>query len=259
MKYLLSSSLGFFLLFFSTTIFAVTGTPIDPMNLPQLTERVEDFSNTLSPADLTSLRQIAHDYERKTTNQMVVVLIPNRNGNEIFDIGMKTFNTNQIGQKGKDNGILLVISTEEKKIRIITGYGLEGDVPDVLASNFIEKSIRPLVNEGKYSEAIQMFFNRTIQAIGTDEGKKLQAQVDQQGIWMISAIAIFFGLAFSFNLVFLLFAFFFFIIASFSVGSILPIILFAAGSIITTFIGFHYFPRFRETFFDMPKGDGSGV
>ncbi|EKD30085.1 MAG: hypothetical protein ACD_78C00160G0001, partial [uncultured bacterium (gcode 4)] len=119
-----SSLLGFFVLFFVSPVFAVSGTDINPMNLPKLTEYVEDFSNTLSPADLTSLRQTSRDYEMKTTNQMVVVLIPNRNGNELFDIGMGIFKSNQIGQKGKDNGVLLVIATEEKKIRIVTGYGL---------------------------------------------------------------------------------------------------------------------------------------
>ncbi|HBB27602.1 TPA: hypothetical protein DCZ36_03865, partial [Candidatus Gracilibacteria bacterium] len=95
------------------------------------------------------------------------------------------------------------------------------------------------------------------QAIGTDEGKKLQAQNDQQGIWIVSVMALFFGLIFSFNLVFLLFALFFFTVTSLSVGSVLPIMLFAFGAGITTFIGFHYFdPKFRETFFETPKGNG---
>ncbi len=164
----------------SASLFVHAEDEIDPMNLPGLAEYVTDFTNTLSADDIQSLRQIARDYEAKTTNQMVVVLIPDRSGNELFDIGMKIFNSNKIGQKGKNNGILLVIATEEKKIRIITGYGLEGDVPDVLASDFIEKSIRPLVNDGKYSDAIRAFFTRTTAAIGTDEGKKIQAQADAE-------------------------------------------------------------------------------
>lgn len=163
-----------------TSLFVHAEDTIDPMNLPGLAEYVTDFSNVLSSDELQSLRQIARDYETKTTNQMVVVLIPTRNGNELFDIGMKIFNSNQIGQKGKNNGILLVIATDEKKIRIITGYGLEGDIPDVLASDFIERDIRPLVNDGKYAEAIRAFFTRTTTAIGTDEGKKIQAQADAE-------------------------------------------------------------------------------
>ena len=95
------------------------------MKLPKLTSQVTDFAGVLSGSDKSSLSQISRDYEAKTTNQMVVVFIPNRNGNELFDIGMKIFSDNALGQKGKNNGILLVIATEEKKIRIITGYGLE--------------------------------------------------------------------------------------------------------------------------------------
>jgi uncharacterized protein len=92
------------------------------MNLPQLTQFVTDFSNVLSADQISELSALAKDYETKTTNQLVTVLFPNRNGNELFDIGMNIFNDNQIGQKDVNNGLLLVISTEEKKIRIVVGY-----------------------------------------------------------------------------------------------------------------------------------------
>ena len=247
----------------SSQAFAASGsTTVDPMNLPKLTEYVEDFSNSLSPEDLAALRQTARDYETKTTNQMVAVLIPNRNGVELFDISMKIFNFNQIGQKGKNNGILLVIATEEKKIRIVTGYGLEGDVPDVLASDFIEMSIRPLVNDGKFKEAIAAFFDRTTKAIGTDEGKKAQAAADEEGKTITSAMAVIFGLVFSFNLYFLVFAAIFFTIVSFAVGSVGPIIGFFIGMGITLAVAFGFFgASFRKTFFETPKssdGGGSG-
>ncbi|MDD5376767.1 MAG: TPM domain-containing protein [Candidatus Gracilibacteria bacterium] len=238
-------------------VYAASGAVVDPMNLPKLTEYVEDFSDALAPADLTNLRQTARDYEAKTTNQMVVVLIPNRNGNELFDIGMKIFNSNQIGQKGKDNGILLIIATDEKKIRIVTGYGLEGDIPDVLASDFIEKSIRPLVNEGKYQEAIRAFFDRTSKAIGTDEGKKAQEAADEEGKNITSAMAFIFGLIFSFNIYFLIFAAIFFIVISFSIGSIGPIAGFLIGMVITLAFAFLFAgPSFRKTFFEAPKSNG---
>ena len=153
------------LLAFTSGVFSVSAATVDPMKLPKLTQYVEDFSNVLSQTDLESLRQAAREYEKKTTVQVVVVLFPTREGNELFDIGMRIFKDNAIGQKGKDNGILLVIATDEKKIRIITGYGLEGDIPDVLASDMIEKDIRPLVNEAKYTEAIRAFFARVDRAV----------------------------------------------------------------------------------------------
>ena len=129
----------------------------------------------------------------------------------------------------------------------------------MLASDFIEKSIRPLVDEGKLHEAVQIFFTRTMGAIGTDEGKKLQAESDAEGILITAIMAFVFGLIFSFNLFFLVFALFFFIIASFSMSSVLPAILFVIGSMITAFIGFQFFnPHFAKSFFQMPKNNGSG-
>lgn len=92
------------------------------MNLPQLTQWVNDFSNTLTASQLSDLNTIAKDYEDQTSNQVVAVLFPNRNGNELIDIGMKIFTDNAIGLKDKNNGLLLLISAEEKKIRIIVGY-----------------------------------------------------------------------------------------------------------------------------------------
>lgn len=147
---------------------------VDPMNLPQLTQFVTDFSNVLSADQISELSALAKDYETKTTNQLVTVLFPNRNGNELFDIGMNIFNDNQIGQKDVNNGLLLVISTEEKKIRIVVGYWLEGSVPDLLASDIIEQDIRPLVNNWDFYTAIKNFYTRSINAIDTGEGKNYQ-------------------------------------------------------------------------------------
>lgn len=96
-----------------------THAAIDPMNLPKLTQYVSDFSNVLDTQSLADLNMSAKSYDTQTSNQIVAVLIPNRNGKELFDIGMNIFDTNGIGQSDKDNGLLLVISTEEKKIRII--------------------------------------------------------------------------------------------------------------------------------------------
>lgn len=123
---------------------------VDPMNLPQLTLRVNDFSDVLTTSQSDELNTVAKDYETQTSSQLVTVLFPNRNGNELIDIGMKVFTDNGIGQKDINNGLLLLISTEEKKIRIVVGYGLEGAYPDLMASQVIENDIRPLVNSGDF-------------------------------------------------------------------------------------------------------------
>lgn len=94
-------------------------TAIDTMNFPPLTQWVTDFSTTLSASQLSELNTIARNYETQSSNQIVAVVFPNRNGNELIDIGMKIFADNGIGRKDVNNGLLLLISSEEKKIRII--------------------------------------------------------------------------------------------------------------------------------------------
>ncbi|MDR0607646.1 MAG: TPM domain-containing protein [Candidatus Peribacteria bacterium] len=88
------------------------------MDLPKLERYVTDFTNTLTQDELNTLEAIAENYNEKTTNQLVAVIISDRQGRELFDIGLKLFNDNGIGTKN-NNGLLLLIANEEKKIRII--------------------------------------------------------------------------------------------------------------------------------------------
>jgi uncharacterized protein len=132
----------------------------DVMHFPQITEFVEDHAGILSPTDLSDLRQLALTYEKNTTEQAVTILFPNRGGRELADIGLQVFRENGIWQKSSNNGILLLIATEEKKIRIITGYGMGGKVPDLLASEWIESDIRPRVNSGDFAGAVRVFYER---------------------------------------------------------------------------------------------------
>ena len=145
--------------------FVSAQTSVDPMNLPKLTQWVNDFSHTLTADQLSELNAIGKAYEDATTNQVVVVLFPSRNDNVLQDIGMKIFTDNGIGQKDKNNGLLLSIATDEKKIRINVGYGLEGVYPDLMASQVIENDIRPLVNSGDIAGAIKVFYERSKQII----------------------------------------------------------------------------------------------
>lgn len=89
------------------------------MDMPALTQYVEDFSNVLTDVHKSELRTIAYEYFSGTSTQIATVAFPHRQGNELADIGVKYFNDNGIGQKDGNNGLLLLISTEEKKIRIV--------------------------------------------------------------------------------------------------------------------------------------------
>lgn len=162
-------------------------TEIDPMHMPVLTEYVEDFSYVLSDVHINTLRKTAYEYFSGTSTQIATVLFPYRQGNELADIGVNYFNDNKIGQKDSDNGLLLLIATEEKKIRIVVGYGLEWAIPDLVSRQIVD-AIRPYINEGKYYEAITLFYDMSMSIIadaGDVFGEKNTG--DTQIVWWIWA------------------------------------------------------------------------
>jgi uncharacterized membrane protein YgcG len=88
------------------------------MDLPRLERYVTDFTETLTMDALNALEAIAENYHTNTAHQLVAVVIPDRQGRELFDIGMKLFNENEIGTTAND-GLLLLIAHNEKKVRMI--------------------------------------------------------------------------------------------------------------------------------------------
>ena len=133
---------------------------IDPMNLPKFTHFVNDYSNIFTEEQRLELGMLAKNIETNSGYQIVTVLFPNREGNELFDIAIKAFNENKIWDKERNDGLLLAIATEEKKIRIVVWYGLEEKIPDLLASKIIEEVIRPEINNDNFYEAVKKFYEK---------------------------------------------------------------------------------------------------
>ena len=173
-----------FLVLFGWSVFAQSN--FDPMNMPKISQYVMDYSNVLDQSSLEQLSSLWETYNSSTSNQFVAILFPHRNGNELFDIWIKLFNENQIGQAWKNNGLLLLISTEEKKIRIIVWYGLEWDLPDALVKRIIEEDIRPLVDKWDFAWAVGAFYQRCSDAIANDEASSIENEffsVEQKEEW----------------------------------------------------------------------------
>lgn len=133
---------------------------INPLELPKFHYFINDYSQILDQNSRNTLNQQAKSIQDSYGPQVVTVLFPHREGNELFDIAIKAFNKNWIWDKKKNDGLLLAIATEEKKIRIVVGYGLEEKIPDIIASQIIEKYIRPEVNKANFSQAIKNFYTQ---------------------------------------------------------------------------------------------------
>ena len=115
---------------------------------------VVDYANVISSYDKQQLAQKLIALDDSTSNQIVVVIVKSLNGEVIEDVALNTFREWGIGNKKTNNGVLLLIALEEKKIRIEVGYGLEGAIPDITAKSIIDNDIKPAFRQGNFYSGI---------------------------------------------------------------------------------------------------------
>ena len=148
---------------------------------PALTGRVVDQAGILSPAVKAELETALAAHENNTTNQVVVTL-ESLNGANIEEYSLELGRRWGIGQKGKDNGALLVVAPNDKQIRIEVGYGLEGILTDALSSNIINYYIIPEFKKGDIQNGIKIGTQKIIALLEGDESakKEIEAQADYE-------------------------------------------------------------------------------
>ncbi|MBS3647916.1 YgcG family protein [Pseudaminobacter sp. 19-2017] len=122
--------------------------------LPKLTGRVVDNAGMIDPADDTALTQKLEDFEKKSTDQIVVATIDSLNGEAIESYANRLFREWHLGQAGENNGILLLVAKVDRKMRIEVGYGLEGTLTDLHSKLIIENTMLPAFRAGDFSGGI---------------------------------------------------------------------------------------------------------
>src|SRR4051794_6530180 len=123
-------------------------------SFPALTGRVVDQAQILEAATRTRIDSKLEQLESKTTTQLVVATLRSLQGYDIADYGYRLGRTWGIGQKGKNNGVILLVAPGERKIRIEVGYGLEGTVTDAVSRLIIENAILPRFRAGDFPGGI---------------------------------------------------------------------------------------------------------
>src|ERR1700712_2780873 len=124
------------------------------LTFPPLTGRVVDTAGMIDAPSKEHLEQMLRAHEELTTEQVVVVTLPDLQGSTIEDYGYQLGRHWGIGQKGKDNGALLVVARDERKVRIEVGYGLEDRLTDAQSSVIISQIITPAFKTGNFSKGI---------------------------------------------------------------------------------------------------------
>lgn len=103
-----------------------------------------DYAHAVAPATAAQLNQTLEDFERETSSQILVVVFPKmQSDSSIEDYTVRVAQSWRAGQKGKDNGAVLFVFTQDRKLFLQVGYGLEGALPDTLCKRIIEDEIKP--------------------------------------------------------------------------------------------------------------------
>jgi uncharacterized protein len=134
------------------------------LDAPQLAGRVNDQARMLSIETAQRLDQKLAAFERDTSNQISVLTIPSLQGDDIDQFSIRVAEAWKLGQKGKDNGVLLVLAQAERKVRIEVGMGLQGVLPDITAGRIIRETMRPYLKSGDFDHGITVAVDSIIAA-----------------------------------------------------------------------------------------------
>jgi len=159
-------------------LFMVTAGNLRALNVPQLQSRVNDYAGILQSREKTELEAYLASVEDKTTSQLVLLTLKSLEGEPLEDFSMRVAEAWKIGQKGKDNGAILLVSIAEHAVRIEVGYGLEAILPDGKCGTIIRQIIVPEFRGGNYYTGIKNAFQTMAQVIGGDSSaiKDLEKQ-----------------------------------------------------------------------------------
>ena len=128
--------------------------PAAALEVPPLAGRVNDLAGVVPEEDEARIERRLVEYEQRTGHQVAVLLIPSLEGDPIEDFSIRVVERWQLGTEGRDDGMLLLLAVNDRQARIEVGYGLEGAVPDVVASRVIRDQMAPHLRQGDYAGAI---------------------------------------------------------------------------------------------------------
>jgi uncharacterized protein len=159
-------------------------------DFPQLTGRVVDEANILDTAAKIDIDTKLEDLEKKTSTQFVVVTLKSLRGRTIEEYGYQLGRHWGIGQKGTNNGVLLIVAPNERKVRIEVGYGLEGTLTDAITSVIVQGTILPRFRANDYQGGIRQGVDAVLEVLSGNPDKfKPKAVRQNVGVTILGVLA----------------------------------------------------------------------
>jgi uncharacterized protein len=165
------------------------------LDVPRLQGYVNDYAGMISPPAKSKIEEGLRAFEQSDSTQIVILTIPSLEGENIEEFGIKVAETWKIGQQVKDNGVLFIVSKQEKKIRIEVGRGLEGKLTDLMAGRIIDQVVKPRFKQGDFDGGFIAGVSSLIDATrGEFKADRRSARQRQRGVPPFLTIFLFFGI-----------------------------------------------------------------
>lgn len=162
---------------------------------PATPQAVNDFGGFLEPFQRDALEQKIRAYNDSTSSAIVIITVPDLHGYDIAELGLKYMREWKPGVADKDNGVIILVSKQERKARIETGYGMEGVLPDVTAKHIIDEVLVPNFKANDYYRGFDQAVDAIILAARgeykTDTRKGSGTHISFRTIFFIIIIIIF--------------------------------------------------------------------
>lgn len=140
--------------------------------VPALKTRVTDLTQTLTQAQLSQLETKLTTFEQQKGSQIAVLIVPTTAPEDIAQFSIRVVDSWQLGRAKQDDGILMLVAKNDRKMRLEVGYGLEGAIPDLTAKRIISEIMAPSFKQGDFYGGIN---NATDKLIGLISGEQLPA------------------------------------------------------------------------------------
>lgn len=155
---------------------------------------VNDYVGLLDSSTKQKLEQTLKTFEEETSTQVLVAIFPSLEGENLEDLSIRLAEKWKAGQKDKDNGVILLVFKDDRKLRIEVGYGLEAVLTDALSKSIIQNEIVPYFKQGDYSSGILSGVAAILKATrGEYKAKKSQRNegIDLDSLWLILFLFLF--------------------------------------------------------------------
>jgi len=173
--------------------------PAMALEVPWYQGYVTDLAGMISPGERQRLEQALAAFEQSDSTQIAILTIPSLEGDSLEDFGIRVADAWKIGQKGRDNGALLLVSKAERKVRLEVGRGLEGVLTDLLAGRIVDQVITPRFKAGRFDEGFTAGVEAIIAATrGEFRGKDIRRSSRRDDSSPILGYLIFFAIMVSF-------------------------------------------------------------